>query len=99
MKQLLQMCFFLFLLSPIILGGSVVSAREQDHRSKPNTLRVISKGRAISAVKAELKGKILSIKMIPGNGPPVYRVKILLAKGRVRTVFVDGVSGQVIRIR
>ncbi len=67
--------------------------------SPANNNQLISKGQAISSVKNELKGKVLSIQLIPSEGQPVYKVKLLLSKGRVRTVFVDGFSGQVIRIR
>jgi len=79
-----------------IIGSLLCSQISYAKRSKPD---VISKGEAISAVKSELRGKILSIHLIPSEGPPVYKVKLLLAKGRVRTVFVDGQSGQIIRIR
>ncbi len=58
----------------------------------------ISKSRAISSVKSQLKGKVLSARLIKSKGPFVYKVKILLAKGRIRTVFVDGHSGKIIRI-
>lgn len=70
------------------------TAFAKDHRKD-----VIGKGAVISVVKSELRGKILSIRLIPSEGPPVYKVKLLLSKGRVRTVFVDGKSGQIIRIR
>lgn len=98
--KILKLTFILiFLLLPLISGMSVASARKHSEQRTENVEAVISKGQAISAVKAELRGKVLSIHLIPSDGPPVYRVKILLSKGRVRTVFVDGVSAEVIRIR
>ncbi len=61
--------------------------------------QMISKGEAITVVKRELDGKVLSATLIDSQGPPVYRVKMLLSKGRVRTVFVDATNGRVVRIR
>jgi uncharacterized membrane protein YkoI len=60
---------------------------------------IITKAQAISAVKSKLNGKVLSVNLIKSQGPPVYRVKVLLDKGRVRTVFVDASNGRVVRIR
>ncbi|HFB64590.1 MAG TPA: hypothetical protein ENJ60_03530 [Aeromonadales bacterium] len=101
MKKLMRTFFLLLLLSLIIPGGSTASAREHKHKGRhtETSQAIISKGQAISAVKGELRGKVLSVRLIPSEGPPVYRVKILLSKGRVRTVFVDGFTAQVIRIR
>jgi len=39
--------------------------------------------------------KILSVKLIKGNGPPVYRIKILSDNGVVKLVFVDGMNAEV----
>ena len=61
-------------------------------------VRVISKKAAINIAKSEVKGKVLSAKKIDSKGPPVYRIKMLVGDSRVRTVFVDGQTGRVIRI-
>ena len=61
-------------------------------------VRVISKKAAINIAKSEVKGKVLSAKKIDSKGPPVYRIKMLVGDSRVRTVFVDGQTGKVIRI-
>ncbi len=58
----------------------------------------ISKGSAISVAKSEVKGKVLSARLINSKGPNVYSVKMLVGDSRVRTVFVDGETGQVIKI-
>ena len=96
---------FILLLSIIVAFASMPSMIEAADYSKPkytiasnDKARVISKGQAIAAVKSELKGKVLSATRIDSKGPPVYKVKVLLAKGRIRSVFVDGVTGRVIRI-
>ncbi len=99
MKKLMRTSFLILLLSLIISGVSTASAREPNGHRTESSQAIISKGQAIAAVKGELRGKVLSVHLIPSDGPPVYRVKILLSKGRVRTVFVDGITAQVIRIR
>lgn len=60
--------------------------------------RVISKRQAINSAKSQVKGKVLSASLIRSKGPAVYRVKMLVSEKRVRTVFVDGRTGSVIRI-
>ena len=60
--------------------------------------KVISKRQAISAAKRQVNGKVLSATLIRSKGPAVYRVKMLVSEKRVRTVFVDGRTGSVIRI-
>ncbi len=58
----------------------------------------ISKGAAINIAKSEVIGKVLSADLIKSKGPAVYRIKVLVTDSRVRTVFVDGLSGNIIRI-
>jgi len=65
---------------------------------KASDKNVISKSTAIKSAKDEVNGKVLSAKLIKSKGPAIYRVKMLVGDSRVRTVFVDGVSGKVIRI-
>lgn len=96
---------FILLLFISMAFASMPAVIEAADNSKPKFTiasnekeRVISKGQAIAAVKSELKGKVLSATRIVSKGPPVYKVKVLLAKGRIRTVYVDGISGRVIRI-
>ena len=60
--------------------------------------KTISKRQAIAAAKRQVNGKVLSANLIKSKGPAVYRVKMLVSEKRVRTVFVDGRTGSVIRI-
>ncbi|MBQ74523.1 MAG: hypothetical protein CMQ20_05790 [Gammaproteobacteria bacterium] len=56
----------------------------------------ISSKQAASRVKQKYQNsKILSINLIKGRGPAVYKVKTLSASGVVKYVFVDGTSGDV----
>ena len=68
------------------------------NNEQSNKVRVISKKAAINIAKSEIKGKVLSAKKIESKGPPVYRIKMLVGDSRVRTVFVDGQTGKIIRI-
>ena len=50
---------------------------------------------AAAAARAATGGKVLGVRAARADGRTVYRVKLLLPGGRVRTVTVDGASGQV----
>lgn len=50
---------------------------------------------AIRKAKAKYGGKVLSATEIRSKGPLVYKIKLLLPNGRIKTVFVDGKSGEV----
>ncbi len=60
--------------------------------------KMISKGSAISIAKRTVNGKVLSARMMSSGGSKVYGVKMLVGDSRVRTVYVDGKSGRVIRV-
>ncbi len=76
-------------------SSSRSSQKSSESRSKQ---KVISKKSAINVAKSEVRGKVLSAKLINSKGPAVYRVKMLVGDSRIRTIFVDGVRGRVIRI-
>lgn len=50
--------------------------------------------RVIPAVRRAVPGRVLDVQVVGG----AYRVKVLMANGRVAHVLVDGRSGQVIRV-
>ncbi|NQD38193.1 hypothetical protein HPT27_14280 [Permianibacter sp. IMCC34836] len=56
----------------------------------------VSESAAVANALRAVKGRVLSVQLIESRGPPVYRVKILTEDGRVRTVHVDGQTGEVI---
>lgn len=58
-------------------------------------LAQVSIEKAIKKAKSKYGGKVLSAKEIRSKGPLVYKVKLLLPSGRVKTVFVDGETGEV----
>jgi uncharacterized membrane protein YkoI len=81
--------------TPLSIETQSYAASRNQEESKE---RIISKRKAIQAAQREVKGKVLSAQLINSRGPAVYRVKMLVAEKRVRTVFVDGKSAKVIRI-
>ena len=87
-----------------ILADKKESASRESQQSSKTALktsaktRTISKSSAISRAKSQIKGKVLSATLIASKGPSVYRIKILVGDSRVRTVFVDGATGRIIRI-
>lgn len=66
-------------------------------RIAPDAQRVgISNKRAASLVKQRyVASRILGVSLLDNNGPPIYRVRTLSPKGVVRSVFVDGNTGEV----
>ncbi|NVJ51001.1 MAG: PepSY domain-containing protein [Gammaproteobacteria bacterium] len=59
---------------------------------------VISKAQAVSVAQAAIKGKALSASKSKRGENVVYRVKVLLENGRVRTIMVDGCKGTIIKV-
>lgn len=50
---------------------------------------------AAAAARGATGGRVLDVRASRSGGGVVYLVKVLLPEGRVRTVIVDGASGQV----
>jgi len=95
-RMLIILCFHLAF-------ANLTVAHAASSKTKQKAVKVvkktsISKGSAIKIAKSEVKGKVLSAKLIKSKGPAVYRIKMLVGDSRVRTVFVDGYTGKVIRI-
>jgi len=61
----------------------------------PSIQRLDSRAAAAQVKQRYQTHKILSIKLIEGQGPGVYRVKTLSPQGVVKYVFVDDSSGSV----
>ncbi|TFH47264.1 MAG: hypothetical protein E4H01_08605 [Lysobacterales bacterium] len=57
----------------------------------------ISADEAAALVRTASGGRILGVSRANGAGGPVYQVKVLLDKGRVRVYVVDANSGQILR--
>jgi len=87
----------LFIVQLAFVNCSITKADKNNDTQKVEK-RIISKSSAISAARNQVKGKVLSAKLIKSRGPAVYRVKMLVGESRIRTVFVDGTTARVIRI-
>ena len=62
----------------------------------PGNRSGISNKRAASLVKERYSSsRILGVSLLDDKGPPVYRVRTLSTNGVVKSVFVDGNSGEV----
>lgn len=55
---------------------------------------VIGPDQAAAIARAQTGGRVLDVQQMPDGRPSAYAVRILLDAGRVRTVVVDGQSGQ-----
>ena len=56
----------------------------------------VSRDEAAAAAQRVASGRVLAVERADGGGRPVWRVKILTARGEVRVVIVDAASGRVI---
>ena len=54
----------------------------------------IAKSRAISVAQKTIKGKVLSASLSKRGGRQMYKVKVLLDNGRVKTISVDACTGR-----
>lgn len=53
----------------------------------------VSLDEAVSRVQGAYRGQVIAASATSSGGHPGYRIRVLLDGGRVRTVFVDAVSG------
>ena len=94
------------LVSPVLVSPAMAQPAGRDGPIKlqqqnqrlvaPETARRISNRQAASLVKKRYgASKILGISLLNDSGPPVYRVRTLSPDGVVKSVFVDGRTGEV----
>jgi len=110
MRNLSQVVIvLLFMVGPIGVSDSVAGPHEKKdarkpapvYRVAPNQLAPgnrsgISNKRAASLVKERYAAsRILGVSLLDDQGPPVYRVRTLSNSRVVKSVFVDGKSGEV----
>ena len=56
----------------------------------------VGRDEAAAAAQRVASGRVLAVERAEAGGKPVWRVKILSAKGEVRVVVVDAASGRVL---
>lgn len=86
----------LLLMAALLLAEPVAAASPALLMPVAAQAPTVSESAAVASAVRAVKGRVLSVQLIDSRGPPVYRVKILTADGRVRTVHVDGQTGEVI---
>ncbi len=84
---------------PVLIFVSMLVVANVASAESKSGCKVISKAKAISAAQKSIKGKALSATLIESKGPPVYRVKVVLESGRVKTILIDGCNGKIIRLK
>lgn len=110
MRNLSQIVIvLLFMVAPIAISDSLAEPHEKKDGRRPvggqglspnqlvpGNYAGISNKRAASLVKERYSSsRILGVSLLDDKGPPVYRVRTLSSKGVVKSVFVDGNSGEV----
>ncbi len=56
----------------------------------------VSRDEAAAAAQRVASGRVLSVEKAEADHRPVWRVKVLTAKGDVRVILVDAASGRVV---
>ena len=56
----------------------------------------VGRDEAAAAAQRVASGRVLAVERAEAGGKPVWRVKILSAKGEVHVVIVDAASGRVV---
>lgn len=54
----------------------------------------VSRDEAAAAAQRVSEGRVLSVEKAEANRRPVWRVKILTARGEVRVILIDAASGR-----
>jgi uncharacterized membrane protein YkoI len=87
---------FIAALVVLLLGPAAASAKQPavDVRIAQADVNIAPR-QAASIARGATNGRVLSVKL-SRSGNPFYRVKVLLAGGRVRTVLVDATTGQLL---
>ncbi len=89
-------------LAGLVLGLMSVCAQAQgfvDGRglAPPALSSSIGPDRAAAIARAQTGGRVLDVRPVPNGGRESFAVRLLLDAGRVRTVVIDGQSGQLRR--
>jgi uncharacterized membrane protein YkoI len=56
----------------------------------------VSRDEAAAAAQRVASGRVLSVEKTEADHRPVWRVKVLTAKGDVRVILIDAASGRVV---
>jgi uncharacterized membrane protein YkoI len=91
---------FLLAAGPVPAAPSIFDDPPSFVEKRGDTSRPgVSLDEAVSRVRRQTDGKILSAETIVVEGRNVHRIKVLTGKGRVRRLQVDAQSGRRVRPR
>jgi len=87
---------FVIVLAVLLAGPVQVGARQSKGDIRTAQADVgIGPDQAAAIARSKTKGQVLSVNLAR-TGNPVYRVKVLMSGGRVRTVIVDAKTGRLL---
>lgn len=88
------------LMAALIASATPAAARENTGHGRAQAMLAqtgdIGPAAAVAAARRATGGTVLGVQGGQSGGRVIYRVKVLLPGGRVRTLSVDGASGQVL---
>ncbi|MGA7801068.1 MAG: PepSY domain-containing protein [Gammaproteobacteria bacterium] len=80
------------------LGAAVpVQAAGPGHEPSQSVRAAVSPGRAVAEAEARTGGRVLAVETSDSGGEPVYRIKVLTPRGRVRVLIMDARTGKWLR--
>lgn len=94
--MLLSVARLILVLGLLCSPLSWVSAAQAPVAPNPLEVERLNLDQAVRVAKSAVPGRVLSAEQIDSLGPLVFRIKLLLDNGRVRTVYVDGETGSII---
>lgn len=86
----------LYVYAPLLvgLGVSFGAGAASPPQEDPKEATAIEADRAAAIARENTGGRVLDVRLLADDSGPAYAVRVLLDPGRVRTVLVDGNSGQ-----
>ena len=85
----------LWLLTAVALAQGFVDTPTLTPFVAPGAPPAIGPDQAAAIARARTGGRVLDVQALPAGEQAAFAVRILLDAGRVRTIVVDGQSGQI----
>lgn len=83
------------LMLAVLFAAATTAAGAADGRRFAVDPAAIGAERAAVIARNETGGRVLDVRPIADSGQSDYAVRVLIGEGRVRTIVIDGRSGQI----
>ena len=92
------------LLLGLALAGAIGGLAQADDRDHERARRALEEGRArplaeiLEAVRGRLDGEVIGVEFDREDGRYVYEFKVVGSDGRLREVYVDALSAEILKV-